>query len=175
MAASTLSVSKISKLKFMRRFFFCSFLALILAGISHAQSQTDFLRELSKFRIVVDELPESLEGKGLRRASILEKIEFSCRVAGLQVSDTADDVLHATVEGVAATAGPRNLGYFFTVRMALSQHVQGIRDKKIAPAITWNAHDFGVSPDERTLAEDVLKAVQSQSEIFVNDLLALRN
>lgn len=148
-------------------------LSLLLSFSLHPWASTapseEFLQDVGAIQVRVVELGEWAKESGLSAEAIQQRVAFVLRAANLRVSSEADaEILVVRVNGMSARIGNRYYGTFFTVNMELLQHTGQIGSQKLLRAITWRSDDRGVSPDSRTLQQDILTSAESQAQFLAN-------
>lgn len=135
----------------------------------------EFLQDVGAIQVRVIELGEWAKDSGLSAEAIQQRVAFVLRAANLRVSNDADaDILVIRVNGMSARIGNRYYGTFYTVNAELLQHTGQIGSQKVLRAITWRSDDRGVSPDARTLQQDILQSAESQAQFLSNAIHAAR-
>jgi hypothetical protein len=135
----------------------------------------EFLQDAGVIQVKVAELGEWAKEAGLTAGAIEQKVAFVLRAANLRVANEADgDVLLVRAHGMSARIGNRYYGTFYTVTLELMQYTSQIGSQKLLHAITWRSDDRGVSPDERTLQQDILQSAESQAQALANAIHAAK-
>lgn len=135
----------------------------------------EFLQDAGAIQIKVAELGEWAKDSGVTAAAIEQKVAFVLRAANLRVAIESDgEVLLVRVNGMSARIENRYYGTFYTVNLELMQFTSQIGSQKLLHAITWRSDDRGVSPNERTLQQDILQSAESQAQSLANAIHAAK-